>query len=203
MPLNPQPPLTCKPLFRTLGVWMLSGALASILPAPLAADDIKNAAEIVNTLSAEAPPTTPAGQPVPRSRGIKPQRPVSAPPPPRHIDLTIHFATGSDAIDPRSRPQVQQIAEAARQLNLGPSQLQIIGHTDSRGPDDENLTLSERRAQAVKRTLVADYGLPADSLLAEGKGETELLVNPELGPADLAQNRRVELRLVPSAAAVH
>jgi outer membrane protein OmpA-like peptidoglycan-associated protein len=194
MPLYPQPSLTCRLLFRKLWVWILVG----ILSAPLAADEIKDAAEIVRALS----PAAPAPQPVLRPRGIKPQRPVSAPPAPRRIDLTIHFATGSDAIEPRSRAQVQQIAEAARQLNLGPSQLQIIGHTDSRGPADENLTLSERRARAVKRALVADYGLPADSLLAEGKGETELLVNPEHGPADYAQNRRVELRLVPSAAAV-
>jgi OOP family OmpA-OmpF porin len=81
-------------------------------------------------------------------------------------------------------------------LDLSHSRLLIIGHTDSRGPDRYNQDLSLRRAQAVKQALVAGYGLPADSLSAEGKGESELLIRPELSPEDYAKNRRVELRLV-------
>ncbi len=50
----------------------------------------------------------------------------------------------------------------------------IYSHTDSRGSDEYNLELSQRRAQSVVNYLVSQ-GLSKDRLLAKGFGETQLL----------------------------
>ena len=55
----------------------------------------------------------------------------------------------------------------------------LTGHTDRFGTSAYNQKLSERRANAVKEYLVA-RGLPATSILAEGKGETQ----PDTKPGD-------------------
>ncbi len=67
----------------------------------------------------------------------------------------------------------------------------IVGHADSRGTDEYNLGLSERRAQAVADHLM-DGGIGSDRLKMEGRGESELrdLSNTEEGHQ---KNRRVEI----------
>lgn len=49
---------------------------------------------------------------------------------------------------------------------------EIGGHTDSRGSDEYNRVLSQRRAQAIVDSLVA-HGIPKERLVARGYGETE------------------------------
>jgi len=112
------------------------------------------------------------------------------------IDLTIHFKTDSAEIAPESAPQILEIATALRELDLTQKRVKIIGHTDSRGNAEHNAKLSRQRARAVRDTLAGRYGISVDSLLAEGKGESQLLADPELGDADYARNRRVELQLI-------
>src|SRR5690606_22639132 len=80
--------------------------------------------------------------------------------------------------------------------------LEIEGHTDSRGSDDYNLDLSERRAYAVRDWLI-ERDVSEDRLTAVGKGEGDPQVpEPEgcrdVPPADTspceeawATNRRV------------
>ncbi len=69
----------------------------------------------------------------------------------------------------------------------------IVGHTDSRGPEDYNLGLSERRAQAVADYIV-DGGITSDRLKVEGRGESE-----PVAPNDTAEgrqeNRRVDIEV--------
>ncbi|PWJ44079.1 OmpA family protein [Sediminitomix flava] len=52
--------------------------------------------------------------------------------------------------------------------------IEIRNHTDSRGSDDYNLTLSQKRADEIKKLLIKK-GLPAQNILALGIGEKELL----------------------------
>lgn len=112
------------------------------------------------------------------------------------IDLTIHFKSNSTEIAPESSGQILEIARALRQLDLSHRRLKIIGRTDSRGNAQHNADLSRRRAQAVLAALVNDYDSARNSLLVEGKGESQLPIDPELGAADYAANRRVELQLI-------
>jgi len=76
-------------------------------------------------------------------------------------------------------------------MNENPDwKFKIIGHTDSDGTDESNLTLSQQRANAVKQTLVS-LGIKADRLSTIGKGESEP-VNANTSPEEKANNRRVE-----------
>ena len=70
--------------------------------------------------------------------------------------------------------------------------LQIEGHTDSRGDDDFNLDLSQRRAAAVVDFLVW-RGVSRDRLVPIGFGETKPIADNE-SPAGQATNRRVVFR---------
>lgn len=66
----------------------------------------------------------------------------------------------------------------------------LNGHTDAKGSDEYNLSLSEARAVSVRRELVATYGIEPERLVAVGFGEEHLkdIQDPE-GPV----NRRVEV----------
>jgi outer membrane protein OmpA-like peptidoglycan-associated protein len=74
----------------------------------------------------------------------------------------------------------------------------IEGHTDSKGADAYNQKLSERRAAAVAKWLVANAGVNGERLTARGLGETRPVV-PNEGPggkddpAGRQKNRRVEI----------
>lgn len=194
MPEHALPSSARRPLLVTLALWGLAFGVGSTLPSlPLRADEIKRADEIIRALSGQT--TEEADESAPRLRGILPRRRPSEPPPAHRIDVTVHFATDSAEIEPRSRIQIEEIARAVGQLDLSHARLLIIGHSDSRGPAPYNQALSLRRARAVKDALVNDYAVAGDGLVAEGKGESELLVHPERTPEDYAKNRRVELRL--------
>ena len=84
------------------------------------------------------------------------------------------------------------LTKIANQLK-GDSSLRVSveGHTDNVGSEDKNLTLSEKRAQAV-RDFLANAGVPADHITAAGKGEGEPVATNKTA-AGRQQNRRVEL----------
>ncbi len=69
----------------------------------------------------------------------------------------------------------------------------IEGHTDSFGPDDYNLALSQRRADIVKMWLVTVMKIPPGRVESRGFGETQLIA-PSSGTIDEQKlNRRVEI----------
>jgi len=76
--------------------------------------------------------------------------------------------------------------------------LEIEGHTDDVGADDMNQSLSEKRAASV-RDYLASQGVPADSMVSRGFGETKP-VAPNDTADGKAKNRRVEI--VVSGAAI-
>ncbi len=162
------------------------------------ADEIRSAEEILQALGAKkAAATQDIGADAEfTARGIRPTPRDSSDPAVQSIDLNIHFASNSARIESRSYGQIREIATAFRQLDFGGNQLFLIGHTDSRGSAEYNQQLSTRRARAVRKSLIFEHGLSAARLVAEGKGEYQLLVRPERSSADYAKNRRVELRVL-------
>ncbi len=64
----------------------------------------------------------------------------------------------------------------------------VEGHTDARGADAYNMTLSERRAKAVEDYLVQKHQIPESRIQAVGKGKTEPLNSNPFDP----NNRRVQ-----------
>jgi peptidoglycan-associated lipoprotein len=77
--------------------------------------------------------------------------------------------------------------------------LDITSHTDSRGSDSYNMKLSERRAQAALKYLIA-HGIDASRLTAQGYGETRLVNNCSNGVPCSARehqlNRRSEFKVL-------
>jgi OmpA-OmpF porin, OOP family len=101
----------------------------------------------------------------------------------------ILFDVNSDRIKPSSEGTLKEIAQV---LKENPTvKVKIIGHTDADGADAANQTLSEKRAVSVKNTLSADFGIAADRMTTEGKGESQP-VDKNDTPQGKANNRRVE-----------
>lgn len=100
----------------------------------------------------------------------------------------ITFVTNSARLTKDGRKVVRQAADV---LEEHPDiRVRIEGHTDSRGDEDDNLRLSERRALTVLDRLV-DLGVDEDRLAHKGFGESDPLIAPRTF-ADLEKNRRVE-----------
>ena len=92
-------------------------------------------------------------------------------------------------INAKAKDTIVTAAGTAKKANAG--KVQVIGHTDTSGPADYNLKLSQRRADAVKKTLVGQT-LPASAITTEARGEKDLLVPTKDGVRE-AQNRRAEI----------
>lgn len=71
--------------------------------------------------------------------------------------------------------------------------LEINGHSDNTGIASKNLTLSQKRADAVKAYLTKG-GVEADKLTAKGFGQT-VPVADNATAAGRAKNRRVEFKV--------
>jgi len=71
----------------------------------------------------------------------------------------------------------------------------IRGHTDSDGPDDYNLKLSEDRAMNIKSFLISNFELKDTAILAEGYGETRPIY-PNDNAENKLHNRRVEFEII-------
>jgi outer membrane protein OmpA-like peptidoglycan-associated protein len=103
--------------------------------------------------------------------------------------LVVYFDMGSSAIRNEDKAVLDH---ASRAYNEGkPIVMILTGTADRTGDAAVNLDLSERRAAAVLRGLIA-RGIPADRFQVLAKGETELPVPTNSGVAE-AQNRRVEI----------
>ena len=86
-----------------------------------------------------------------------------------------------------------RVADAIRRaLSRNPDEIFLIeGHTDAVGPEVDNLTLSDRRAETVATILTERFGVAAENLTTQGYGEQYLKVNTQ-EPHE--ENRRVTIR---------
>ncbi|MGL5759262.1 OmpA family protein [Plesiomonas sp.] len=85
-----------------------------------------------------------------------------------------------------------ELTALAKQLALNPQSITITGHTDNRGSQQYNQTLSEQRAHSVA-DYFAEQGVVKNRISAQGAGELHPVAsnNNETGRA---QNRRVEIQ---------
>jgi outer membrane protein OmpA-like peptidoglycan-associated protein len=108
-----------------------------------------------------------------------------------NIPNSISFDTNSYAIKPSFAPVLDQVTQT---LVQHPELVaQVVGHTDSTGQPEYNMTLSQNRAQSVVSYL-GGHGVAPQRLSAQGMGQTQPIAdnNTEAGRA---QNRRVEIYL--------
>ena len=108
-----------------------------------------------------------------------------------HAEVSgIYFNTGSAQILDESKPTLTAVAKLIKQSKF--AVLTIEGHTDNVGTAEYNQDLSERRAAAVRKSLVTDFGVPDGRLTAKGFGLTRP-VDTNDTPEGRSHNRRVEL----------
>ena len=102
----------------------------------------------------------------------------------------ITFNAGGAELEPQSEPALDYIR---RYLAARPAVtlMRIEGHTNSQGSDTHNQALSEQRALAVARWLVAK-DVDCHRLIPVGFGETKPMA-PNDTPDGAAKNRRIEL----------
>jgi outer membrane protein OmpA-like peptidoglycan-associated protein/WD40 repeat protein len=115
------------------------------------------------------------------------------------LTLQIEFATGSAQIPPRYDATLKQVADALKQPGAADYVFEVAGHTDSTGNAQQNLQLSQKRAQAIVDQLVQRHGLRTLKLRANGFGPSFPVADnqTELGRQ---RNRRVEITPISSAA---
>ncbi len=88
------------------------------------------------------------------------------------IAFTIHFKTDSDQIEEHL---VKHCRALTQLVKLSPSlKVNLQGFADARGEASYNLTLAQRRVQAVKDLLVQE-GIAEDAIIVSAKGEQDLL----------------------------
>jgi outer membrane protein OmpA-like peptidoglycan-associated protein len=102
----------------------------------------------------------------------------------------IHFDFDKTEIKPESTPQIEQLA-ALLKNNPGLEVL-IVGHTDGQGAFDYNLSLSQRRAQAVVDALASGHGIERKRLTPAGAGMVAPVASNRTDEGR-AKNRRVEI----------
>jgi outer membrane protein OmpA-like peptidoglycan-associated protein len=100
----------------------------------------------------------------------------------------IQFASAQATILPESAIILEKVQ--ASMLAFPDVKVTIAGHTDSVGSDDNNRTLSLKRAQAVKDWLVAKK-ISAARIKVVGKGEAEPIATNDTAEGR-AKNRRIE-----------
>lgn len=104
----------------------------------------------------------------------------------------VLFRTDSAVLRPGAIEKLRALADYLR-ANPG-IRVAIIGHTDSRGTDAHNQSLSERRAESV-RTAFDQMGVTRARFRVEGRGESEPVATNNTAEG-LRLNRRVEVTLL-------
>lgn len=114
----------------------------------------------------------------------------------RRVDLdTITFEFGSWDVGQEQFPKLERVAKViSRIIAERPNEVFLIeGHTDAVGADVDNLTLSDRRAQAVAEILSSAFNVPPENLVTQGYGEQHLKIPTQDAER---QNRRVTARRI-------
>ena len=109
----------------------------------------------------------------------------------------VQFSSGSSAISNESAKILDGLVEIL--LSQPKLIVELSAHTDSRGSNQANQSLSERRAKSVETYLIKK-GVTKGQLQSIGYGESKLSNNcadgVECSSQDHKQNRRVEVRIV-------
>lgn len=103
----------------------------------------------------------------------------------------VQFVTNSDVLLPSSASDLQKLAEYL--IKNDSLTATIYGHTDNVGKPEENLILSQRRAESVK-SFLGSLGVDTKRLTAVGKGDKEPKADNSIDEGRL-MNRRVEVQL--------
>ncbi len=104
----------------------------------------------------------------------------------------LYFESGKYALLQQSTSELDQVINL---MNKNPKiSIEIDGHTDDVGSDVANMTLSQKRAQAVVEYIIKN-NIPKIRLTSKGFGET-MPVAPNSSESNRQMNRRIELKII-------
>lgn len=111
-------------------------------------------------------------------------------PPPQRLcmSLVLDFDTGKADVKPQYRDEIAKVADYMKRYTT--TTAIIEGHTDSTGTAEQNMKLSQQRAQHVVDYLVKNFGIERSRLSAKGYGATRPIAYNETAEGR-AQNRRI------------
>ena len=110
-----------------------------------------------------------------------------------NLSGNITFATNSSDLSPKHFDVLTSVSKVLAEYEQ--TVIEVAGHTDSSGPEDYNLSLSQRRAGSVAKYLEAQ-GVINERLLTIGLGES-MPVADNSQSRGMQENRRVEITMVP------
>ena len=99
-----------------------------------------------------------------------------------------YFEYDSSRLKPGAYPELRRISDIL--IKYPHSRIEVAGHTDTKGSEEYNQRLSERRAEAVANQLI-NNGVSAQRVIAVGYGESRPISSND------AMNRRVEILIKP------
>lgn len=105
----------------------------------------------------------------------------------------ISFDFNSAVVRPEMRVQLEQVAKVL--LSYPSTVIGVFGHTDNVGSTAVNQRLSEQRAEAVAQSLQS-FGVPRARMKTQGFGYSQPVASNDTEEGR-AQNRRVEVRVIP------
>ena len=127
-----------------------------------------------------------------------------APPPPeptqvakielREVDERALFEFDSADLTEEGQAQMEELFNQLADYR-GVTEISVVGYTDSTGPEEYNLQLSERRAATVAQMLSERY--PDATVNTEGRGESNPIATNETREGR-QMNRRVEIEVTAS-----
>jgi outer membrane protein OmpA-like peptidoglycan-associated protein len=106
------------------------------------------------------------------------------------LNGSVLFATAKSDLLPSARTRLDQVAASLAEMDSDAT-FTVEGHTDSRGSDEFNQSLSRERAQSVANYLVS-HGVDRSRVEIEGRGESHPIA-PNDSAEGRANNRRVEI----------
>jgi len=125
---------------------------------------------------------------------------VVVPPPPPVVmyekttmSTSALFDFDSDVLKEEGKVALQALGDDIKAKSGKVVDIDIIGHTDSTGPEDYNQGLSERRAQAVADYIIAE-GIDASIIDVSGEGESNPIASNDTREGR-AENRRVDVNV--------
>ena len=110
-----------------------------------------------------------------------------------NVPSDFSFDAGSALVKPGMRPVLDQFAQDLDLPAFAHMLILIVGHTDDRGPNADNDTLSLARADNVRKHFESK-GIVGTRIAIEGHGQREPVIGNEMAAAR-ALNRRVEVYL--------
>jgi OmpA-OmpF porin, OOP family len=105
----------------------------------------------------------------------------------------VNFPSDSAEVPASMTDFLQKAAEDLKQLPNG-HVVEIAGYTDNTGDQALNVTLSQKRAEAVRQMLVK-FGADPEMLIAKGYGIADPVASNDT-PEGRRRNRRIEYHIV-------